>query len=224
MSLSIHELSKVLDVSIQEITEWLKNDLLTLENGENDVFKSIAVEEARGIKKFIELGYKLKDIKKIQKNVGLPNIKEAKRFKKNDDLLTVGELADKSNLNRRTIKFWEEKGLIKPFKRTEGGFRLYKKDNVELLVFIKDLQAFNYTLSEIGSILKLVKGEFNRDDNSLYKMQYKEIEKSMYSLQYLLERIVEIRNATFRAENIFNKRLKKILKYYKILKKDKTLE
>jgi DNA-binding transcriptional MerR regulator len=221
MSLNIHELSKALDVSTDDLNEWLKYDLLTLENGKEDNFNSIAIDEGKGIKKFIELGYQLKDIKKIHKNVGLPNIKETKEYKNHGNLLTVGELAEKSNLNRRTIKFWEEKGLIKPFKRTEGGFRLFRKDDTELLIFIKDLQAFNYTLSEIGNILKLVKGEFDREDKSLKEMKFEELEKNMYSLQYLLERMAEIREATLRAENIFNKRLKKILKYYKNLQKSK---
>ena len=54
----------------------------------------------------------------------------------------------------RTIKFWEEKGLIAPHRRTEGGFRLYRPGEVVLLAFIKDLQAFNYTLAEIGTILE----------------------------------------------------------------------
>ena len=56
-------------------------------------------------------------------------------------------------MNVRTIKFWEEKGLISPHKRTEGGFRLYRPSEVVRVSFIKDLQAFNYTLAEIGNIL-----------------------------------------------------------------------
>ena len=218
MSLTIHELSKILDVSAQEITEWLHYELLTSEHGKKDFFLPIAEEEGRGVKKFIELGYELNEIKKIQRNVGLPNLKGSKESKGHESLLTIGELAEKSSLNRRTIKFWEEKGLIKPIKRTDGGFRLFRKDDIELLVFIKDLQAFNYTLSEIGSILKLVKGEFNKDDLLLDDMSLELIEKDMYSLKYLMERMVEIRDATLRTENLFNKRLRKILKVYKTLK------
>ena len=221
MYLTIHELSKALDVSVQEITDWMHQDLLTLENGKNDTFLSIAIEEGRGVKKFIELGYELKEIRKIQRNVGLPNIKESKESTSSESLLSIGELAEKSNLNRRTIKFWEEKGLVKPFKRTEGGFRLYRKEDIELLVFIKDLQAFNYSLSEIGNILKLVNSEFDKNDILVEGILFEELEKNMYSLRYLLERMVEIRDATLRVETVFNKRLKKVVRAYKLLKKKK---
>ena len=45
--------------------------------------------------------------------------------KKNNSYLTVGNLADKIGVSPRTIKHWEDKGIIEPDMRSDGGFRLY---------------------------------------------------------------------------------------------------
>ncbi|MGZ5480166.1 MAG: helix-turn-helix domain-containing protein, partial [Candidatus Aminicenantales bacterium] len=66
--------------------------------------------------------------------------------------LTVGNLAERSGVSPRTIKHWEDKGIIEPDMRTEGGFRLYSEAYVFLCQLIRDLQLFGYTLEEIKAI------------------------------------------------------------------------
>ena len=71
---------------------------------------------------------------------------------KKDLYLTVGGLADRSGVSPRTIKHWEDKGVIEPDMRTEGGFRLYSESYVFLCQLIRDLQLFGYTLEEIKTV------------------------------------------------------------------------
>ncbi|MGZ5454917.1 MAG: MerR family transcriptional regulator, partial [Candidatus Aminicenantales bacterium] len=66
--------------------------------------------------------------------------------------LTVGNLAERSGVSPRTIKHWEDKGIIEPDMRTEGGFRLYSEAYVFHCQLIRDLQLFGYTLEEIKAI------------------------------------------------------------------------
>jgi len=68
------------------------------------------------------------------------------------DYLTVGDLAEKADVSPRTLKHWEDKGIIEPQMRSEGGFRLYSRAYSELCQWIKDLQLFGYSLEEIKSI------------------------------------------------------------------------
>ena len=110
----------------------------------------------------------------------------------------------------RTIKFWEEKGLIAPHRRTEGGFRLYRPGDVVLLSFIKDLQAFNYTLAEIGTILGLAGPDLGVTDADLAGMPLAELEKAGAALEYLVERMREVRDASARVETVFARRLRAV--------------
>ena len=45
--------------------------------------------------------------------------------------LQIGEAADRANLTQRTLRYYEEKGLLNPPTRMDGGFRLYSPDDIE---------------------------------------------------------------------------------------------
>jgi DNA-binding transcriptional MerR regulator len=102
------------------------------------------------IQKLTDLGYETEEIQKILKKVGLPKAVEKKRIPKDSDqYLTIGNLAERVGLSPRTIKHWEDKGIIEPDMRSEGGYRLYSGVYVYLCELIRDLQLFGYTLEDI---------------------------------------------------------------------------
>ncbi len=105
------------------------------------------------IKRLADLGYGTEEILKIIKKVGLPRDgRGRKQAAQKDRFLTVGNLAERSGVSPRTIKHWEDKGIIEPDMRTEGGFRLYSESYVFLCQLIRDLQLFGYTLEEIKAV------------------------------------------------------------------------
>jgi len=104
------------------------------------------------------------------------------------------------------------RSLVSPHRRTEGGFRLYRPGDVVLLSFIKDLQAFNYTLAEIGTILGLAGPDLGVTDTDLAERPLAELEKTAAALQYLVERMREMRDASARVETIFGRRLRAVTK------------
>ena len=64
--------------------------------------------------------------------------------------LQIGEVADRTGVTQRTLRFYEERGLLKPPSRMEGGFRLYSEDDVARVEQIKRLQnLLGLTLAEI---------------------------------------------------------------------------
>jgi DNA-binding transcriptional MerR regulator len=102
------------------------------------------------IQKLTDLGYETEEIQKIIKKVGLPKTVEKKRKpEESDEYLTIGNLAERVGLSPRTIKHWEDKGIIEPDMRSEGGFRLYSEAYIYLCELIRDLQLFGYTLEDI---------------------------------------------------------------------------
>lgn len=52
----------------------------------------------------------------------------------------IGEVADRTGLTQRTLRFYEERELITPAKRMDGGFRLYSENDIERVTLIKKLQ------------------------------------------------------------------------------------
>jgi MerR family transcriptional regulator, copper efflux regulator len=219
VELTRDELLQRLRITPRELEEWTENDLLAPLPGPSDLFPESALEEGELIKKFSALGYALPEIQKIKRSVGLPVRDEKGHYLSRSDFLTIGELAEKSGINVRTIKFWEEKGLIAPHRRTEGGFRLYRPGEVVLLAFIKDLQTFNYTLAEIGTILKLAGPDLGATDADLADLPLHEIEKSGAALEYLVERMREVRDASSRVETVFARRLRSVGRLLKAKKR-----
>jgi DNA-binding transcriptional MerR regulator len=188
----------------------MESGLISPLPGLGDLFQESALDEGELIKKFSSLGYALKEIQKIKRSVGLPLKDEKGRYVSKSEFLTVGELADRSGINVRTVKFWEEKGLIDPYRRTEGGFRLYRPSDITLISFIKDLQTFNYTLSEIANILRLVGPDPSAAEADLGDMDIEAVEKLASSLEFLIGRMREVREASQRVESVFARRLRSV--------------
>jgi DNA-binding transcriptional MerR regulator len=71
------------------------------------------------------------------------------------DVCQIGDVAERVNLSLRTVRYYEEAGLLMPVGRTAGGFRLYDDDAVERLLLIKKMKPLGFTLAEMRSLLAL---------------------------------------------------------------------
>lgn len=71
-------------------------------------------------------------------------------------LLQIGQVAERTGLSLRTIRFYEENGLVRPTTRSDGGFRLYSDDDVARLEVIKRMKPLGFTLDEMQELLTLL--------------------------------------------------------------------
>lgn len=72
-----------------------------------------------------------------------------------DHLLRIQEVSEEVGLTPRSIRYYEERGLLKPAARSEGAYRLYDPDDIERLRFIKGLRDdAGFSLSDIGQLLE----------------------------------------------------------------------
>lgn len=67
--------------------------------------------------------------------------------------MQIGELAHRVGVNPKTIRFYEEKGLLPEPDRLPSGYRIYRAVDESRLLFIKTAQRLGMSLSEIGEIL-----------------------------------------------------------------------
>lgn len=69
--------------------------------------------------------------------------------------LQIGEVAERTGVTQRTLRFYEEKGLLKPPSRLEGGFRLYSEEDVERVERIKRMQTLlGLSLADIKEMVE----------------------------------------------------------------------
>ncbi|MGY1836050.1 MerR family transcriptional regulator [Blastococcus sp. SYSU DS0510] len=70
--------------------------------------------------------------------------------------MQIGEVAERTGLSVRTIRFYEEGGLVTPSARSQGGFRLYTTGDVARLERIRRLKPLEFSLEEMGEVLDLL--------------------------------------------------------------------
>ena len=65
----------------------------------------------------------------------------------------IGDVAKKLGLSLRTIRYYEELGILKPRGRTVGHFRLYTDDDVKRLEAVQNLKSLGYSLKQVQDVM-----------------------------------------------------------------------
>ena len=81
-------------------------------------------------------------------------------------LLQIGQVAERTGLSLRTIRFYEENGLVPPTSRSDGGFRLYSDADVARLEVIKRMKPLGFRLEEMQELLTLLTDLAERPDDA----------------------------------------------------------
>lgn len=69
-------------------------------------------------------------------------------------VMRIGEVATRTGLSLRSLRHWEEVGLLRPSGRTEGGFRLYTEADVEKILVIRRMKPLGYTLEQMSATMR----------------------------------------------------------------------
>jgi Hg(II)-responsive transcriptional regulator len=110
--------------------------------------------------------------------------------------LTIGTVAQQAGVNIETLRYYERKGIIPKPLRTSSNYRLYSKETVRRVRFVKRAQELGFSLREIKELLALraTRGAKCQDvrRQALYKIG--EIEEKIQTLQAMqdaLHRLVK---------------------------------
>lgn len=71
----------------------------------------------------------------------------------NGTTMHIGAVAERTGLSLRTLRHYDEVGLLRPSGRSEGGFRLYTEVDVDRLVLIRRMKPLGFTLEEMADLL-----------------------------------------------------------------------
>ncbi|NYI77645.1 MerR family transcriptional regulator [Nocardioides panzhihuensis] len=67
--------------------------------------------------------------------------------------MQIGEVATRTELSLRSLRHWEEVGLLKPSGRSEGGFRLYTEEDVEKILVIRRMKPLGFSLEQMKAAM-----------------------------------------------------------------------
>jgi MerR family copper efflux transcriptional regulator len=70
-------------------------------------------------------------------------------------MMSIGEAATRAGVPPKTIRFYEEIGLITPAKRRENGYRAYGETEIRVLQFVSRARALGFSLKDIAALLEL---------------------------------------------------------------------
>ena len=216
--LTLDDLAGKAGVPADRLAEWTKAKLLKPDGFTGDkvpLFASGSLERVALVRSLADLGYGTEEVLKIIKKVGLPRDGHGrKRSPDKDHFLTVGNLAERSGVSPRTIKHWEDKGIIEPDMRTEGGFRLYSESYVFLCQLIRDLQLFGYTLEEVKAVSDDVRTflAIEAEPDSFPKAEVeKRLAAMLEAIQALFDKMKLLEDGVERWQDLLKKKKKDIL-------------
>ncbi|CPS19285.1 MerR family transcriptional regulator [Mycobacteroides abscessus] len=70
--------------------------------------------------------------------------------------MQIGQVAARTELSIRTIRHYDDVGLVTPSARSTGGFRLYTETDVERLLVIRRMKPLDFTLTEMKDLLQAI--------------------------------------------------------------------
>jgi MerR family mercuric resistance operon transcriptional regulator len=108
----------------------------------------------------------------------------------------IGELAEKSGVNKETIRYYERLGLIPEPPRTNAGYRIYSKDQLDRLFFIKRMKELGFLLKEIEKFLAVEDGNKAkcRDIETFTRNKIQEIQLKIRDLQRVEKMLHDLNN------------------------------
>ena len=115
---------------------------------------------------------------------------------------SISQLARELGISTRSIRFYEEKGLISP-QRTRGNQRVYSKRDRARLKLILRGKRFGYSLNEIAEMIGLTAVDMEEREQIHRSLQYggrklTEIHARIHELQKLAEEITAVKDKLVR--------------------------
>lgn len=113
---------------------------------------------------------------------------------KNLGMVTIGEAALRAGVPAKTIRFYEEAGIIKPAARGTNRYRGYSETDVQILSFVRRARALGFSLKDVASLLELYSNDrrASRDVKRLALKHVTELDRKLKELTAIRNTIAEL--------------------------------
>jgi len=118
------------------------------------------------------------------------------------ELLKVSEIAREAGVTLRTIRYYDELGLITPACRTDSNYRLYDKSSIRAIKLINNLKSLGFTLEEIKELFESSSAEEKTYMATIKRTRDILLAKALRSYQMILRILLKLlKNALTVAKN-----------------------
>ena len=107
---------------------------------------------------------------------------------------TIAEMSKQTGLSPRTIRYYEDIGLIAKPGRTAGGYRAYGGQDVEILRFVSRARGLGFSIKDVRNLLALFedRGRASADVKKIALEHVGEIERKMAELESIRHTLLHL--------------------------------
>jgi Cu(I)-responsive transcriptional regulator len=109
-------------------------------------------------------------------------------------VMSIGEAASRSGVPPKTIRYYEEIGLIAPAERLENRYRAYDNNDVQTLRFIQRARNLGFSLKEVASLLSLYRDRrrASRDVKRLALAHVAELDRKIAEMKAIRDTVANL--------------------------------
>lgn len=108
--------------------------------------------------------------------------------------MNIGQAAKHSNVNAKTIRYYESIGLIPDASRTGNGYRTYSDKDVETLRFIHHSRNLGFSVKDVGTLLDLWRNQkrASADVKALALSHIEEVDRKIEELRKVRDTLTHL--------------------------------
>ena len=108
--------------------------------------------------------------------------------------MNIGEAAAQSGVPAKTIRYYEEIGLIQPARRADNGYRAYRAADVHMLRFVQRARSLGFSVRDCRQLLQLYQDPHraSADVKALAERRVAEIDRKMAELRGMRATLVQL--------------------------------
>jgi MerR family copper efflux transcriptional regulator len=109
-------------------------------------------------------------------------------------MMNISDVAKRTGLTRKAIRFYEEKGLVTPPLRAENGYRSYGQKHLEELTLLRQARQVGFTLEECGELVALFNNpaRHSADVKARTLKKVADIERHIAELRKMREKLMSL--------------------------------
>jgi len=99
--------------------------------------------------------------------------------------MNIGEVAKRSGVSAKTIRYYEAIGLLRAPRRTPSGYRQYVESDIQILHFVDKARSLGFRLEDLGKLLALWEDKRRKSSEvkALARQHIEDIERKLFELQ-----------------------------------------